>query len=366
MRKLLFLLPILVVMGIFASCGKKGPILPPVPKIPQKIKQIEAIQRGQKIILKWNNPTSYLDGSPLTTLSEVSIWLQVFPLDESAVEDKVVFKRFHSRARMRASFKKEGFSRIANNEIGSPFSFRYIYGLTGSAALSRRHVFGIKVKDKRGRISEYSDLRILDPVMLSMPPRKPNASAFRDRIEIQWAPPVENIDRSTPPNYKGYNLYRLEGGGYRLLNSELIMGNKFEDRSALIGNHYQYIIRASATVRPPFLESDDSQAAEVFFNDVFPPGVPSGLMTVAGDSFIALSWEIPPDPDLAGFRIWRRSEAEEDFMLLTSDPIWENAYNDSEVKKNITYYYAVTSMDKSGNESQRSEAVSEIIKEGSL
>jgi predicted small lipoprotein YifL len=364
MRKFLFLIPVFIVMGTFTSCGKKGPILPPVPKIPQKIKEIQAIQRGEKIILMWNNPTAYLDGTPLSTLSEVSIWLHASPLEESTAMDSAVAKRFLGRARQRDSFKKEEFSKIANNEMNTPFAFKYIYILSGSAAFSRRHVFGIKVKDKRGRMSEFSDLRVIDPVMLSMPPQGLRASAFRDRIEIQWNPPNENIDRSSPPNYKGYNIYRSEGGGYQLLNSALVNGNKFRDRSVLIGSNYQYIVRASATRKPPFLESDDSQAVEVIYKDSFPPAVPTGLMTVAGESFIALSWEIPQDPDLAGFRVWRIAEEEEDFTLLTPDPIWENAYSDSRIEKNITYWYAVTALDKSGNESQRSETVSEIIKEG--
>jgi hypothetical protein len=366
MRKFLFLLPVFIVMGIFTSCGKKGPILPPVPKIPQKISEIEVFQRGQKIILMWNNPTAYLDGSPLTTISEIGIWLNVSPAEKTTAKASVDFKRFNSRARLDAAFKKEDFSRIVNNAKYLPFEFQYIYRLTGSASLSRRHTFGIKVKDRRGRISEYSDLRALDPVKLSLPPREPRVIAFKDRIEVQWDSPNINIDRSSPPNFKGYNIYRSEREGEQLiLNSGLVEGTQFEDRDVLIGNTYQYVIRASTTLVPPFFESDDSAVVEVVFEDTFPPAVPTGLMTVAGESFIALSWEIPQDSDLAGFHIWRRADDEEEFVLITSEPIWENAYSDSLVEENKRYHYAVSAVDRSGNESQKSEIISDIIKEGS-
>ena len=253
MRKFLFLLPVFILMGIFTSCGKKGPILPPVPKIPQKISEIEVVQRGQKIILMWNNPTAYLDGRPLTTISEIDIWLNVSPAEEATAGASVSFKRFNKRAKLDAAFKKEDFSRIANNEKYLPFAFQYIYRLTGSASLSRRHTFGIKVKDRRGRMSEYSDLRALDPAKLSLPPRKPRAITFKDRIEVQWDSPNENIDRSSPPNSKGYNIYRSERGREQLLlNSGLLEGTKFEDMDVLIGSTYQYVIRASATLASPF------------------------------------------------------------------------------------------------------------------
>jgi predicted small lipoprotein YifL len=366
MRKFLFLLPVFIMMGIFTSCGKKGPILPPVPKIPQKISQIEVVQRGQKIILMWNNPTAYLDGSPLTAISEIGIWLNVSPAEETTAGSPVDFKRFNRRARLDAALKMEDFSRIANTEKYFRFEFQYIYKLTGSASLLRRHTFGIKVKDRRGRISEYSDLRALDPVMLSLPPRKPRAITFKDRIEVHWDSPNENIDRSSPPNFKGYNIYRaVREGEQLLLNSGLVEGTQFEDRDVLIGNTYQYVIRTTATLSPPFFESDDSEVVEIIFEDIFPPAIPTGLMTVAGESFIALSWEIPRDTDLAGFHVWRRAEGEEEFVLITSEPIWENAYSDSLIEENKKYHYAVTSVDRSGNESQKSEPVSDTIKEGS-
>ncbi len=69
-----FLVPLFFLL-FFAFCGKKGPILPPLKRALQKIEVLDITQRGDKIILEWENPTAYTDGSSLSEISEVEIWL---------------------------------------------------------------------------------------------------------------------------------------------------------------------------------------------------------------------------------------------------------------------------------------------------
>ncbi len=54
-------------------CGKKGPLLPPVKKIPQNIEVFELSQRGDKVVLEWENPVAYIDGHPLSGIVQVEI-----------------------------------------------------------------------------------------------------------------------------------------------------------------------------------------------------------------------------------------------------------------------------------------------------
>jgi len=59
-------------------------------------------------------------------------------------------------------------------------------------------------------------------------------------------------------------------------------------------------------------------------------------------------------------------EGEDEYISLTPLPIQENAFNDTNVEKNMRYYYAVSAQDKSGNESPKSQSVSQAIKDGFL
>ncbi|MBD3413822.1 MAG: hypothetical protein GF421_05250, partial [Candidatus Aminicenantes bacterium] len=61
-------------MLVLTGCGRKGPVLPPIKKAPKPVLIQEVFQRGEHILLKWKNPSSYLDGSPLTEVSKIEIW----------------------------------------------------------------------------------------------------------------------------------------------------------------------------------------------------------------------------------------------------------------------------------------------------
>lgn len=366
-KYLSFLIPSFFVLFSF-SCGKKGAIQPPVPKIPQKIRSMSVIQRGDRIILQWNNPTAYIDGSPLGDVSEVEIWLLVDSRELANKEREVNLRRFTSEARPIASLKKTDFSKFQNAKDDASFEFFYFYKLADDDFFSKKFTFSLRVKDRKKRKSGFSDFLQLIPVILPVPPRKPRAVAHKDRIEISWDSPAGNLDGSFPPRLKGYNVYRSgEEGKDLLINANLIRANKFDDNDFMVGKAYSYFIRASATDNPPYFESEDSETVGILVQDTFPPDPPTGLMSIAGENMIALSWNIVKEEDLAGYRVWRREEHEEKFIVLTPHPLWENAFNDTAVEKNKRYYYAITAVDKSGNESQKSEIISDvIIKEGFL
>jgi fibronectin type 3 domain-containing protein len=105
---------------------------------------------------------------------------------------------------------------------------------------------------------------------------------------------------------------------------------------------------------------------EVLAKDTFAPAVPSGLVSIATEDFISISWDANLEKDLAGYRVWRKMEGKDKYISLTPLPIQGNAFNDTSVEKNNKYYYAITAQDKSGNESPKSESVSQATKEGFL
>jgi predicted small lipoprotein YifL len=346
------------------SCGKKGPILPPLPKVIQEIEVFDISQKGERLFLEWENPTAFVDGSPLPEVSEVEIWL--FEVEkEEAGNKKPAREDFEKVATLLVSLTQEDFSGFRIRTEDGSVRFAYPYKLTKKHFQLDSLIFSLRVKAKKRRKSEFSPLLTVQPLMLSLPPRAVKAAVFQDRIVVSWMPAERNLDQSSPANFKGYNVYRAEGNAPpRRLNSQLIKDNEYSDKDFLIGNVYSYIIRASATESSPFMESDDSEILEVRAEDAFPPAVPSGLVSIVAGDFVSLTWDENSDEDLAGYRVWRRLEGEDDFVLLTPQPIAENAFNDTTVEKNMRYHYAVTAQDGSGNESRKSKSVSEIIKEG--
>ncbi len=363
MKKFFPFLVLVFSLFSFPACGKKGPILPPLPRLIQKIEFFEISQRGENLILEWENPTAYIDGSPLSTISEVEIW--VFDVGKQEAErENPTPEEFERTARLFASITQEDFSKYQVRTEEGSIQLQVPYTMTQRDYLSERLIFSLRVKAKKRRRSDFSRLLIVRPRMLSLPPQAVKTAVFQDRIEISWTPAEKNIDQSSPARFIGFNLYRAEGEEpLRRLNSQIVKGTKYSDKDFVIGGVYRYSVRASLTESSPFMESDDSGVVEVRAEDTFPPAVPTGLVSIGAEDFISLTWDENRDEDLDGYRVWRKMEGEDEFVLLTPQPIRENAYNDTTAEKNRRYYYAVTATDRSGNESPKSEGVFEIIKD---
>jgi fibronectin type 3 domain-containing protein len=79
------------------------------------------------------------------------------------------------------------------------------------------------------------------------------------------------------------------------------------------------------------------------------------LIATPSPASVELSWESNTEPDLAGYRVYRSAGggAFEKVADVSEIP----AYSDHAVERGKTYRYAVTAMDKSGNESGRSATV---------
>lgn len=375
MKKFLSLLFFFSLLLLLTSCGKKGPIQPPVVKVPQKIEDFEAKQQGDKIILRWKNPLSYSDGSPLPEIKEIEIWLleesreSKESVEESSLQQretppKISLEDFKKKSRLEKIIKKEKFPEHRPKYSKDALEFGYLYKLLEENFTLKCLIFALRVKDRRGKLSEFSKLLSVKPRIVPLPPQEVQSALYQDRIEIHWKEPERNIDNSSPAKVKGYHIYRRkEGELFSRLNSSVIKENKFSDTDFLFGETYYYMVRASLTESPPFWESAGSGTTEVLAEDIFAPQAPSGLISVAGEDFVSLSWDINKEKDLQGYKVWRKEEGQEEYILLTPQPIQENIYNDYAVEKSRIYHYAITAQDINGNESEKSETLSEEIKE---
>jgi hypothetical protein len=356
-----FLTTILVLP--FLSCGKKGDIQPPLVRFPQTAESVQIAQKSDQIILTWRNPIAYVDGSTLSVIEIIEIWI----LEEIAAEGietvEMPVEEFERMAKLHATITGDQIQEYAAQEESSEGQMVYSYTLSGKDFLSKKYTFGLRIKEKK-RFSSFSVLVSLKPMVLPLPPTDVAATVFPDRIEVKWNPPLKNRDQSSPPNLEGYNIYRSEEEGEpRCLNANLIKGENYNDKNFGFGQVYKYFVRASATSTFPFLESEDSEEIEILAEDTFAPDPPKGLISVAGQEVLSITWDANAEDDLDGYRVWRREEGTTEFRLLTPKLIKENAYYDKTVKKGIMYVYSVTALDKAGNESPKSKTISDRIRE---
>jgi hypothetical protein len=373
MKKINSLLLSFVLLTLF-SCGRKGPILPPLIRIPQPIVDLEVRQIGEKIFLQWKNPMSYTDDSLLTENREVEIWLFSADKDSDDAKRPPGKDDFDSRAELLKTLgmvheSSDDEEKDEEESLSLPVEFIYPlqdekvffvcdkiykeevhYKFKEKEGFTKVYIFSLRIKDGR-KISVFSDVLTFMPEVVSQPPINLRAEVFEDRIELSWDAPKTDINQSSRPVFEGYNIYRRsEENKARKRNSTPLKKNIFEEKSFKFGTGYSFFIRTS-------FESADSIIIEVKPADIFPPKAPSALISIAGSKLISLSWESNKENDLAGYRIWRRLEGESDFSLLASELFLESNFNDTKLEKGQKYEYMVTAVDENGNKSERSSTV---------
>jgi hypothetical protein len=79
--------------------------------------------------------------------------------------------------------------------------------------------------------------------------------------------------------------------------------------------------------------------------DVFPPAAPTGLASVPSEGGISLIWEPNAELDLGGYLVLRRDAGDATLRQLTTRPIAEARYRDTEVKAGTRYVYSVVAVD---------------------
>ncbi|GAH67252.1 unnamed protein product, partial [marine sediment metagenome] len=89
------------------------------------------------------------------------------------------------------------------------------------------------------------------------------------------------------------------------------------------------------------------------------PLAPSGLTAIPSDQQITLTWNANSEPDLAKYRIYRDTSSPAETLIdsvVGSPP--DNSYTDTGLTNGQEYFYFITAVDSSGNESGYSAEVS--------
>lgn len=201
-------------------------------------------------------------------------------------------------------------------------------------------------------------------------------------IELSWTPPARSTSGGPLPPLAGYRVYRAEmeppaDASTPLDASKLkrktpleLLGSppeaSFREAQFEFGRAYLYFVRSVAQYGSEAVESADSAPAVVIPRDVFPPAPPKNVVAIAvpaaGDSpaHLELSWSIGEETDLAGYNVYRSegTEASPREERMNQQLVLAPAFRDFSVLPGRRYTYRVTSVDRTGNESAPSAAVS--------
>ncbi len=191
----------------------------------------------------------------------------------------------------------------------------------------------------------------------SVPPAAPQsllATALNGGADLSWLANGE-------PDLDGYNVYRgaTAGGPYTRVNGARVATHAYTDSGLTNGTTYYYVVTAVDTSNN---ESPDSNEASVTpdggLPDATPPAAPTDLAAGAGDAQVQLTWSANSEPDLDGYNVSRATASGGPYTQLNGPLVSAPSYNDAGLTNGTTYFYVVTAVDTSANESADSTEAS--------
>jgi hypothetical protein len=291
-----------------AGCGYIGDVRPPTVDIPSRVTDLRAAEYGDKIAVEFTLPPLTTEGLALKNLRSVELRVSA------------------------------GADRILPIPAAGPGPI--VFDAPASDFIGKQVTLAVRATGPKEKASAWSNLVILDVQAPLATPENAVAANSPRGVRLTW--------KASGPRFR---IFRAPESGTptRLAESDV---SEYEDASVAIGTSYRYYVQA---IDGDQHQSEVSAAAAITPKDEFPPAVPVGLAGVAGVGAIELLWQRNTEDDFAGYNVFRATGSGE-FQKIAGS-IDAPAYSDREIEAGMTYRYAVSALDRTGNESARTAPV---------
>jgi hypothetical protein len=314
---------------LLAGCGYIGDPLPPLANMPLRVNDLAAVQRGARIIVQFTVPDKTTEGHPIPAPAKADL-----------------------RAGAAEQFEENDWAEHARQIPPVPVDNHIAhYEIPAAEWTGREIIFGVRIIAGNGKQSGWSNFVVVPVVPAPVPPSALSAVAAAGGVNLTW---------STASNAPGaeFRVFRkVEDADFTL--AATVQKPEWLDTAAEFGKHYSYTVQAIYKQDTKVAESDLSEAVSLTPVDRFPPAIPVGLHASTAPNSIELNWEPNTEPDLAAYRVYRAIAGGlfEKVAEVTALP----SYSDRAAEHGKTYRYAVTALDRSGNESPRSPVLEVVV-----
>jgi hypothetical protein len=367
-------------LALCAACGKKGPPQPPVRVMPPAPGPVKARQVGRDVWLTADVPNKRTDGSPLSPNAVLRV-LRLRPpesLRPGVVSDRYLVQQFEKQATEVATLtgttlepvRTESHLHFVDHDpapapasAAPPASAAAPAKPRPPGPASIRFLYGLQMVDGKTSRSPIRPPAYIEWVNPPAVPHDVRAEVAEGEVRLSWTPTAA-AGTGAPGHY---NIYRREASAARdpdaPLNPKPVQEPQYVDRSFHYDVDYLYTIRSVLDAPSGRCESDADPPVAVRPHDVFAPMAPSGLAVAAEGGVIKLYWFPNAEPDLAGYRIYRRAEGETEASRVGEVGAAETSWVDNGASPGVRYHYAVTAIDSATpvNESPRSEERAERL-----
>jgi hypothetical protein len=307
---------------LLLGCGSVGEPLYPALNVPTRIVDLGAVQRGDKIDIRFGVPKLTTEGLVLKQVGSVDLRIGPTPSGGFNANDWA-----------------NGAQKIDVSPLPQPGPARVEQPVKDF--IGKDLVVGVRLGNTKGRMSEWSNFV---PITVEAPltnPTSVKAEAVPEGVRVSW----------NEANVTAFRILRRTGD--QPGPSVLATSDKpdYVDTSTEYGKTYQYFVEGIHDKT----ESDVVESNLVTPKDIFPPQVPTGLAASLGVDAIELAWTRNTEADFKEYRVFR-SEENGPFVQIAAG-LEGPVYSDRKIEAGKHYRYQVSAVDQAGNQSKPSEAI---------
>lgn len=328
------------------GCGKRGDPTPPPRTIAQPVADLAVRLRGLEVALEFGHPKTTLAGLALPGLSEVAVFEATKPAPEGA-PPPISAAELEAAAKQLLSLSG---AELAGALSGDRLTVRFRLEESALEPPTARF-YAVRTLATGGEWSPWSNVATLVPRRAPEPPSGLQATARKGGVELAWTAP--------PGAIEGYQVYRREatrttyGAPIAALDAA---ATGYQDATARYDQRYIYTVCAVGAKTPAVVESAPAGEREIDYQDRFAPEPPRALRALGGPNEARLLWEPSPDPDVAGYVVFR-ADPEQEFRRVTAEPVAGLSHLDGGLASGLVFRYRVAAIDRAGNLGEPGETV---------
>jgi hypothetical protein len=361
-------------ISALAGCAAPGEPHPPRPPVPEAVTDLAGQQFGDSVVLTFTLPESSVEGVPLAAPPQIEIYRDFVPAGATPPQQLAPKALVYTiPSAVVDTYLIEGRVRFAD-----PLPPENVAQHEGQQV-----VYLVRTRASKRKDSADSNLVAVQLHAVPQPISAISVTVTEEAIELRWQPPEETATGAAVAPPVDYRIYRAEvapGGETeaarnpsqaKLAVPPALLGvtptPSYRDTQFQFGRTYLYTVRSVEQYGAESVESADSAPGVVTPRDTFPPAAPKDLVvvTVAGTSsapaHLELSWAISPEPDLAGYNVYRSEQEGTGGQRQNHELLLTPTFRDMSVVAGQRYSYKVTAVDRAGNVSLPSAAVSAVV-----
>jgi hypothetical protein len=307
-----------VLCAIITGCGSIGEPLYPALKIPMRVTDLNAVERGAQIDVSFTSPSQTTEGLAIKTPGKVDLRIGPnagpgFDLGKWLESAEII-------------------------ELAAPAAPGMVLKhIPVEKYVGKDEVMAVRIANEKGRYSDWSN-----PVPLSVEqplttPANLKTEATAQGVALSW---------TSPEGAAQYRIYRKSQDEQTPTQLTISDQPNYLDATAEFDKRYNYYVEA-------LHEKTASEVAgpvTITPKDIFPPAVPTGLNASAGVGAVELAWNRNTESDFKEYRVLR-AEGSGPFAQISAG-LDAPLYSDTKVQSGETYRYRVIAVDQLGNPSE--------------